>query len=88
VAPVRLALNILGVLLGLAILVAGSTGYVAKVLWELRGAAQPDRMSMKAFQASHGGCWPMELSPEGSKWECADGHGFSAQWDFSGVVRK
>jgi hypothetical protein len=33
----RLAVNILGVLLGLAILVAGSTGYVAKVLWELRG---------------------------------------------------
>jgi hypothetical protein len=25
-------------LLGLAILVAGSTGYVVKVLWELRGA--------------------------------------------------
>jgi hypothetical protein len=34
----RLTLSILGMLLGLAILVAGSTGYVAKVLWELRGA--------------------------------------------------
>jgi hypothetical protein len=33
----RLALNILGVLLGLAVFIAGSTGYVAKVLWELRG---------------------------------------------------
>jgi hypothetical protein len=33
----RLTLNILGVLLGLAILVAGSTGYAAKVVWELRG---------------------------------------------------
>ena len=31
------ALVCLGMLLGLGILVAGSTGYVAKVLWELRG---------------------------------------------------
>jgi hypothetical protein len=32
---------VLGVTSGLVLLVAGSTGYVAKVLWELRGLVGP-----------------------------------------------